>query len=94
MTNDHYAEQLLIDMSRAQRLALALPADTGERYDAEGNICRDTCNAIPDSRYLLCADRLTTVWKNITRTRAAPHYFVDTCHRLCDKGSSTKELTR
>ena len=40
MSNDQYAEMLLIEMSRAQREVLELPADTGEKYDEDGEIVR------------------------------------------------------
>lgn len=38
MTPDHYAETILIDISRMQRTALVLPADTGETYSKDGKI--------------------------------------------------------
>lgn len=38
MTPDHYAETILIEISRMQRTALVLPADTGERYNKDGKI--------------------------------------------------------
>lgn len=40
MSNDQYAEMLLIEMSRAQREAMELPADTGETYDKDGKVVR------------------------------------------------------
>lgn len=36
MSQEHYAELLIIEMSRAQREAMDLPADTGETYDNAG----------------------------------------------------------
>ena len=42
MAVDHYAELLLIEMSRAQREVLEPPEDTGEKYDANGEIVVDT----------------------------------------------------
>lgn len=38
MSDEHYSEILLIDLSRAQREAIALPVDTGETYDKDGKI--------------------------------------------------------
>lgn len=40
MSNEHYEEMLLIEMSRAQREVLELPADTGETYDEDGKVVR------------------------------------------------------
>lgn len=41
MVIDHWYEQLIIDLSRAQREAIALPVDTGETYDKDGKIVQD-----------------------------------------------------
>lgn len=40
MSPDHYAETILIEISRMQREAVALPRNTGETYDENGEIVK------------------------------------------------------
>lgn len=45
MAQDHFEEILIIEMSRAQREAMDLPADTGEMYDECGVVILSSLTA-------------------------------------------------